>query len=120
MYSFSDPLLQELCTEVALPKIVFTQKLKAFYKEKKCTSVQDYLIEVRDAKTLFSVLHKRVSDATLSLDEQYNTARLIRLSLSWKLSDHIFSDIFPDMLAYIQKNVLHANGNVRNETLFLL
>jgi len=120
MYHFSDPLLQELVDTTGLPKTIFTQKLKNFYKTKKCTSSQGCPIAPDDAKTLFLILHERISDISLSSDEQYNAARLIRISLSWKLRESIYMDIFDDVLGYIKKNAMHANGNVRNEVLFLL
>lgn len=119
-HCISDPLLQDMIENTHLPKTIFTQKLKAFYKDKKCTASYECLIEPKDAIALLLTLRTKVSDPSIHQDDQYNSARLIRLSLSWKLRESIFADIFVDMLAYIEKNTLHNNGNVRNETLFLL
>ena len=115
MQYFLDSRIQVLLESTHLPKTVFTQKLRVFYKEKKCTSSCDCPIDPSDAKAIFSTLREKVSDPSISLDEQYNTARLIRLSLSWKIQQSIFAEMFADMLQYIEKNALHSNGNVRNE-----
>jgi hypothetical protein len=120
MYHFLDLQLQELIGHTHLSKVLFTQKLKTFYKEKKCTSSQDCPIVPDDARALFLMLHAKVSDSSLSAYEQYNTARLIRISLSWKLRESVLVDMYDDILRYIQQNALHTNGNVRNEILFLL
>jgi hypothetical protein len=120
MYHISDPQLQELIDHIALTKVLFTQKLKAFYKVKKCQSSQYCPIGSNDAKELFSILHEKVSDVSMGSNEQHNSARLIRLSLSWKIRDSVFAEIFVDILGYIRKNALHPNGNVRNEIIFLL
>ncbi len=120
MYHFSDPQLQELIGHTHLSKVLFTQKLKTFYKEKKCKSSQDCPIDPDDARALFLMLREKVSDTSLGSDDQYNTARLTRLSLSWKVRESIFIEMRSDILGYIKENALHANGNVRNEMLFLL
>jgi hypothetical protein len=120
MHHFSDPLLQDMIEIIHLPKTIFTKKLKAFYKAKKCTSSHECTIDPGDARALLPTLGMNVSDPSISLDEQYNSARLIRLSLSWKIRESVLKEVFDGTLRYIQENTLHTNGNVRNETLFLL